>query len=313
MLYDEMIRQRFCPLCNSPDAEVMSHPNRSRTALVRCSRCGTFQITEEAAEVLPKERHLLSAVCRTWQGTDPPLIKTDTISTLLAKVPRYGVAERLNLLLKHVADGTKQFGDWSSFDPQNDYPLLAMKSAAEVYFLIQEMESRGYLLAKQQATSRLTVKGWERLEETMRMGRESSFAFVAMWFHESVQALYEQAIEPAVRDAGYEPIRIDKHPHLNRIDDEIIGQLRRSRFMVADFTGQRGGVYFEAGFMRGLGRNVIWMCNKDELGKVHFDVRQYNFIDWSTADEARTRLLHSIRANEGEGPLLPAGGRGSDV
>jgi hypothetical protein len=123
-----------------------------------------------------------------------------------------------------------------------------------------------------------------------------------MW----IMAAFDEGIQPAVRAAGYEPLRIDKLDHLNRIDDEIIGQIRRSRFMVADFTGQRGGVYFEAGFMRGLGGNVIWMCKKEELEehKIHFDVRQYNFIDWSTPEDARVRLLNSIRANEGEGPLL---------
>jgi len=31
------------------------------------------------------------------------------------------------------------------------------------------------------------------------------------------------------------------------------------------FTGQRHGVYLKAGFMMGLGRNVFWMCSKDEM------------------------------------------------
>jgi hypothetical protein len=76
--------------------------------------------------------------------------------------------------------------------------------------------------------------------------------------------------------------------------------------MVADFTGQRGGVYFEAGMMKGLGRNVIWMCKKQELdeGKLHFDIRQYNFIAWESTEDARAQLLHRIRANEGEGPIV---------
>jgi hypothetical protein len=51
--------------------------------------------------------------------------------------------------------------------------------------------------------------------------------------------------------------RVDqKHHHLNKVDDEIIAEIRRSRFLVADFTCEpgkvRGGVYFEAGFAMGL-------------------------------------------------------------
>jgi len=125
-----------------------------------------------------------------------------------------------------------------------------------------------------------------------------------MWFDSSTNQLYEDAIRPAIRAAGYEPLRIDRHEHVNRIDDEIVGQIKRSRFMVADFTGQRHGVYFESGLMMGLGRNVIWMCDQRELQAdlIHFDVRQYNFIDWTSVEDARTRLLNRIFAIEGEGP-----------
>ena len=33
-----------------------------------------------------------------------------------------------------------------------------------------------------------------------------------------------------------EPVRIDQKERLNKIDDEIIAEIRRSRFLVADFT-----------------------------------------------------------------------------
>jgi hypothetical protein len=111
-----------------------------------------------------------------------------------------------------------------------------------------------------------------------------------------------KAIKPAIEKAGYDPLRVDKHEHVNRIDDEIIGQIRRSRFMVADFTGQRYGVYFEAGMMLGLGRTVIWMCDKKQLDQLHFDVRQFNFIDYESLAEAQDRLYNRILAIEGEGP-----------
>ena len=89
---------------------------------------------------------------------------------------------------------------------------------------------------------------------------------------------------------------------MNRIDDEIIGQIKRSRFMVAGFTGQRSGIYFEAGMMLGLGRTVIWMCKKSELNQVHFDTRQYNFIDYENVTDAKKRLYDRIIAIEGQGP-----------
>jgi nucleoside 2-deoxyribosyltransferase len=57
--------------------------------------------------------------------------------------------------------------------------------------------------------------------------------------------------------------QIDNVEHVNDINDEIIGQIRRSRFVVCDLTGYRGGVYFEAGFAYGLGLDVIYTCRKD--------------------------------------------------
>lgn len=78
--------------------------------------------------------------------------------------------------------------------------------------------------------------------------------------------------------------------------DQIIAEIRRSKFLIADFTGHRGGVYFEAGFALGLGLPVIWTCRKDNLENLHFDIRQYNFIDWETGEELQERLTNRIQA-----------------
>src|SRR5207248_9602760 len=107
-----------------------------------------------------------------------------------------------------------------------------------------------------------------------------------------------------IREAGYKPFRVDRHDHVNRIDDEIIAQIRRSRFLVADFTGQKQGVYFEAGFALGLARNVVWSCQKDDLRNLHFDIRQYNCIDWQNEGELAERLTLRIEAVEGRGPNI---------
>ena len=73
-----------------------------------------------------------------------------------------------------------------------------------------------------------------------------------------------------VRAAGYDPLRIDRVEHVAKIDDEIVAQIRRSRFVLADFTGHRGGVYFEAGFALGLNLPVIWTCRQDAVDQLHF-------------------------------------------
>lgn len=90
------------------------------------------------------------------------------------------------------------------------------------------------------------------------------------------------SFEKAISDAGYEPMRIDRREHNGKIDDQIIVEIKKSKFVVCDFTGHRGGVYFEAGFAMGLGKPVIWCCKEDYFNDLHFDTRQYNHIKWET-------------------------------
>ena len=101
-------------------------------------------------------------------------------------------------------------------------------------------------------------------------------------------------------------MRIDRKEHVNKIDDEIIAEIRRSRFLVADFTqgedGARGGVYYEAGFAHGLGLQVIFTCREDAVETLHFDTAHYNHIVWTTPEDLRKSLKKRILAVLGEGP-----------
>ena len=129
-----------------------------------------------------------------------------------------------------------------------------------------------------------------------------------MWFDDSMNEAWDRGMAPAVRDAGYDPVRIDQREHVNKINDEIIAELRRARFVVSDFThgdaGARGGVYYEAGFAHGLAIPVIFTCHETSLRDVHFDTRQYNHIVWKSPEELRSRLTSRIAAVIGEGPYM---------
>ncbi len=158
---------------------------------------------------------------------------------------------------------------------------------------------------------KIEPNGWAYLETLRQIRPESRQGFVAMWFDKETIPLWREAIELAVKEAGYNAFRIDLKPHVNRIDDEIIAEIKRSRFLIADLTGHRGGVYYEAGFAQGLGLPVFWTCREDDFNRIHFDTRQFNCIKWCDDEDGREQLKKDLRwrieSVLGRGPADPEG------
>ena len=212
---------------------------------------------------------------------------------------------------------TGPFGDVSYPPfPTNPTFLQAMAwsestTTEEVDFLLGYLSQRDWTQRKFPKSSEIqaTVDGYTRIAE-QETAIDPTQAFVAMWFDESLKEAFDEGIEPAIREAGYKAMRIDRKPDVDKIDDEIIAEIRRSRFLVADFThgdeGARGGVYFEAGFAYGLDKPVIYTCRANMVNKLHFDTRQYAHIVWKTPEELREGLRKRILARIGEGPGLHA-------
>ena len=139
--------------------------------------------------------------------------------------------------------------------------------------------------------------------------------------------LYDCGIKPAIEAAGYEPRLINDRGFTGGVVDQVLAEIRKSKFVVADFTscgrctacekckhiGTRGGVYFEAGFAFGLGKTVFPTCRKDRTQAVHFDVNHLNRIEWETPEDLREDLKNSIEAVLGHGPRSSSNGDQEDV
>jgi hypothetical protein len=146
---------------------------------------------------------------------------------------------------------------------------------------------------------KISPLGWAYLDSLKQINPESKMAFVAVAF--ALEKDIQSAIEDAIRQARYEPNIISDHNHINKIDDEIIAFIRKSNFLVADFTGQNANVSYEAGFARGLELPVISTCKQSEIdgNKLPFDTRQYATIGWEIKiiEEFKNRLKSTIEAN----------------
>jgi hypothetical protein len=142
---------------------------------------------------------------------------------------------------------------------------------------------------------KMTAKGWMKIQELQSSSQIKRQCFVAMWFDPSMQEA-RKIIVKAIQDSGYSPMIIDIKEHNNQIVPEIFYEIKQSRFVIADLTGQRNGVYYEAGYAEALGKPVILMCKDTSDSKPHFDVAQKNTIFWKDENDAYERLVKRIRA-----------------
>ena len=147
----------------------------------------------------------------------------------------------------------------------------------------------------------LTVQGLLAAEALGSSGSSNPQGFVAMSFDDSLREAWISGFYPAILGAGYNPMRIDAKDYVGGITDEIMAEIRRSQFVVADYTQQKNGVYFEAGFALGLGLPVIPTCREDEIGNLHFDIKHLNTLVWNSPSDLSVGLNKRIRAVLGNG------------
>lgn len=250
------------------------------------------------------------------QGVPWPRVTIERIEEA-KKVDPLPVPERAERLLRYLVKCSAE--EIGSAIPIRDAQTSEYRGALawsestgwdEIVFLSDYLSKNGWveIVGIPNTLAIVTVDGYTRIDSLKTSSVDSAQAFVAMWFDDKMNDAYEKGIKPAIEQSGYTPMRIDRKPDVDKLDDDIIAEIRRSRFLIADMThgkdGARGSVYFEAGFADGLSIPIIYTCRSDLMDEVHFDTRQYAYIVWKKGEEAELQrpLLQRIRARIGEGP-----------
>jgi nucleoside 2-deoxyribosyltransferase len=300
-----------CIVCELPRQQSANAGARD-VVRYRCDRCGQFDITGSAIAFIPNVRPADRPMISDWilehnALGETPLIRSEDFVMIVGR-RRIGWREKADRLLLALLRATDAPGAVLDVREPRFSGTLQTYDTSTVMFLGKLLQSEGWVEATpgNPQTVSIAPRGFIHTDELKLKAASSAQAFVAMWFSEEMKPLWINGFEPGVRAAGYDPLRIDMKEHAGKICDEIIAEIRRSHFVVADFTGQRHGVYFEAGFAAGLGLHVIWTCRRDDIKNLHFDIRQYNCIDWVGSDDLTERLRNRIEAVIGEGPRLRA-------
>ena len=269
-----------CPICDSTSA---LSPGQFDGVELNCQRCGLFSITNSAfaiwKEKKPNSRQLANASGWIREHQDITIngdyveflssLETPSTNTRAVRI-LITLGKMVSSISEELKIYVHKFSDYG--DPTNKDNLLRQQlfwlgisyaeNLEELRYLLSNYldEESGFLRTRPDMNGaylvQINANGHTYLSELKKTKLIAKLAFV-QWYRESVLPVWTNAMEPAIKDAGYDAKRIDTVHHNNRIHDEVIAMLRRSKFVVADFTGQRGGVYFEAGFALGLGLQVI--------------------------------------------------------
>ena len=142
----------------------------------------------------------------------------------------------------------------------------------------------------------ITMRSYVVVErDTLRKG------FIAMKFgDEMLDNFLADVLKPCAKQAGFEHLKLDDTPKAGLIDDRLRVEIQSSDFLVADLTHDNPGAYWEAGYAKGLGKPVIYICEKDkfESAKTHFDTNRHLTIIWDKDNlpKAGEDLKATIRA-----------------
>ena len=276
------MRALLCQRCGDLEWDITVPMQEQADGWVKVSG---FVREQNAAGIVPVlTRELVRAVER----SPMPSLRDRSMRLIAAIVQRFG----------YDTNGVYSFGD--------ELPLLAVSYSAdaiELDLLLQILGDENLVSYKGRSAVRLTPAGCLAAEKLTQARSASVQGFVAMWFDPSMNDAYTLGFDRGIRQAGYRPLRIDNKEHAGPISDAILAEIRRSRFVVADYTGTNNGVYFEVGFAIGLGIPVIPTCRADWLDKLHFDIRHINTLKWDDPEHLAAGLARRVSAVLGDGPF----------
>jgi len=239
-----------------------------------------------------------------WPQGNSLKLRDDVTAFIDSNYPANTPIDKQDRVLDFFRSMTTYDGEgvnYNFFDPAQLWRKAYVENEYEFRFYFDSLEDSGFLKVLEKypgsyAGISLTVSGLNKLV-ALDEKKRSKTCFVAMSFSGELKPVYEKGIAAAIRETGFEPLKIDDDASIaseQTINDAILAAIKKSQFTIADFTKQRAGVYFEAGYALGRGHKVIYTCREDDIGNAHFDTRNYPHILWKTAEDLKLQLINKI-------------------
>jgi hypothetical protein len=123
--------------------------------------------------------------------------------------------------------------------------------------------------------------------------------FVLTPFSNPFNDYYKEILTPAIRAAGFEPVRADEIYGTNAIIQDIFEGIREARALVADVTGKNPNVNYELGIAHAFNRPVVIISQS--VDDIPFDYRHLRAIIYDTkkidwASELMSRITNTLQS-----------------
>ena len=112
---------------------------------------------------------------------------------------------------------------------------------------------------------------------------------------------YADVFEPAIRDAGLKPYRVDQDPSVSVPIEEIERGIQASDVCLVEITTNNPNVWFELGYAIASKREVVLVCSAERDSRFPFDVQHRTIIRYSSEapsdfEELRTKITARLKA-----------------
>lgn len=315
-----------CPICLSADRFPCEKWGGGRADGTRydCDVCGAFMVTR-SAEVGSLHRDsadfplILRAVLshRTRLKTESlansdnvPIIDSTLVSNLIEEQPRLpSPGQQMIAALRYVGEQVL-----STFQPIDNLSpsFQALIGAPNRRFsdkMVRGLGDRGlltFISAEDHENPEaiiyvdLTPQGWELFEDERKGKLSSSYGFIALKFNDPIlDALLANHIKPRLADFGFPLIDLRDVSKAGVIDNLLRSQIKDSKFVLVDLTHDNSGAYWEAGYAEGLGKPVIYICERGKFAEkaTHFDTNHCTTVLWDAdqVDHFLEELVATIR------------------
>lgn len=311
-----------CPVCSgNNEAQCTQHPTSFDGKAFDCERCGKFTISGTVLDdnnnfrgsaLSDVERVCLSQRLRMSQSqSEPPFVHSDWLKGFREKTKLPSPLHQAKKLIEIVGDHVSAQGKALDQLPQSGYGEIGFFDRNAFRLLFEDLFAKGTMSGNVTPDTfdgyghptelNLTLSGWTEYQ-TLKSGMSPGlYGFLAMKFGDDIlEKFAKEHLKPHVMEKlGYEVIDIRDVSKAGIIDNLMREQIRDSAFVIADLSHDNSGAYWEAGYAEGLGKPVIYICEKEKFkeSQTHFDTNHCTTVMWSyeSPNEFQQELIATLR------------------